>query len=632
MDAKISANQWSKFFSAVVMMLLASAILGLSASIVLSSPHYVKIDGWTPTTPLPQALADRNALVRGDYLYFIGGKSPSDSPVATIYSARIQAGGQLSAWNIAGQLPVAVYLHATAATETDLYVIGGWDGSKTRAEVWRAAFGANGTLGAFVKVGDYPTALDLHDAVIVQNRLYVVGGWTGNDPLNTVYYADLQPGGLGSWVAATPLPTSLYRLSATAHNNRIYVTGGFDNRNAQSAVYYATVQADGALGSWQATTELPVGIFFHETVIHDGQLTVLGGRGGTAEYDTVYAAPINANGSLGAWATQAALPESLHRFAAAPVTRNGSDFVYVIGGLHGGDYRANVYHSSYPAPPTPTATPTLTPTPTPRPETLVHVTLLNSPQRWVAPGEEIEYTIRYHNRSADQLTDVEIVNVVPQQVELLPDSIQGGLSHVHSGTQPGSTIRWTLGTVDPDGAGEVRYRVRRPLPMPPAIPRILNIDVTGPATAAAGALLNYSVIITNNTAFPVTNLTAVVTLPTGGEYRSGGDEPPQDGVLSWFIEELPGEGTLEREFTVAADHSLVLYDYYITSDEGPTAKGQHVLVTMIGETDPPPPGDGVMIANVGATTTWQVNGQGVNLQSNPVFNPNYGLRLPLISR
>lgn len=629
MAAKLKTNKLPRTLSGSVTALATVLFLTVCASVAFSSPHSIPIDAWSPTTPLPQALANRNAVVWGDYLYFVAGKSASDAPVGTIYAAPILSDGALGAWTVAGELPLAVYLHAVAASATDLYVIGGWDGARTRAEVWRAPFTPGGGLGAFTQVSSYPVAVDLHEAVIVQNRLYVLGGWTGRDPLDLVYSATIQPDGLGPWVPTTALPVKLYRLAAVAHNNRIYVTGGFDNRNAQQAVYVAAVGPDGSLGAWQTTTALPNTSFYHESVIHDGRLLVLGGRDILDEYRSVFAAPINADGTLGAWTAQPDLPESLNRFAAVSVTRNGSDYVYVLGGLHGASYRANVYRSSYPQPPTPTPTAT----PTPQPAELVDIRLQHEPQRWIAPGEEITYSILYHNRGTTTLENVEIVNLVPSHVELLPASIQVSTSenYTYTGTQAGSTIRWQVGDLPADGAGIVSYRVRRPLPTPPAIPRVLAIDVAGPTSAAPDSAISYSVLITNNTAFPITGLSIVATLPAGATYLAGGDGVSEGGRLVWNVDELAGDSRIERQFEVSARQTLVLYDYYAISDEGPTVTGRRVLVTQVGDTDPPPPGDGTLIANTGAILTWQSNGQSLSHQSNHAYNPAHNLLLPLVS-
>ncbi len=632
MNTKTQIKAHTKWFYSGVVTLLALLMIVLVASTVRSSPRLIEIEQWIPTTPLPQPLANRSAVVQGDFLYYVGGKSASDQPISNIYAAQIQANGMLGGWSVAGQLPKPVYLHAIAATETHLYIIGGWDGNQTTAEVWRATFN-HGTLNNFIRLLDYPSGIDLHAAVIANNRLYILGGWTGNDPLASVHFAELLPDGIGPWQATASLPLPLYRLAAEVYNQRIYVTGGYDNQAARNNVYYADIQPDGSLSSWQNATPLPAPVYFHGTVIHDGQLVVLGGRSVVTEYADVYAVPINSDGSLGAWQPRLDLPETLHRFSAVSVTRNNSDYIYIMGGLHGADYRAHTLFSSYPEIPTPTPTATPTLTPTPRPETVVALQIRNSPQHWVAPGAEIEYVITYHNRSNTPFFNLELMNVVPDGVELLPESIEmnGAGSYTHTLNGDTATVRWTLTTLPAQGSGQVRYRVLRPVPTPPELPRLLAVDAAGPATASAGEPITYTLTITNNTAFPVNEIAMVVSVPAGAVYLRGADEvSPQGDTVAWRLPTLQGDEVLARQFVVQAERSLVLHDFYATSDEGPTAKGQGVVFTQIGTTTPLPPADGVVIANAGATLSWNTNNRPVSSQSNPVFNPSYSLHLPLV--
>lgn len=612
--------------------LLALLMIGLVASTVRSSPRLIEIENWIPTTPLPQALANRSAVVQGNFLYYVGGKSASDQPTSNIYAAPIQVNGTLGGWAVAGQLPRPVYLHAVAATDAHLYIIGGWDGNQTTAEIWRATFN-NGSLTNFIRLPDYPSGIDLHAAVIANNRLYILGGWTGTAPLDRVYFAELLPDGLGPWQATTSLPLPLYRLSAEVYNQRIYVTGGYDNKDARSNVYYADIQPDGTLSAWKTANPLPTPVYFHETVIHDGQLVVLGGRSIAVEYADVYAAPINSDGSLGVWQPRLDLPETLHRFSAISVTRNNSDYIYIIGGLHGADYRANVFFSSYPEIPTPTPTATPTLTPTPRPETVIDLQLQNVPQRWVAPGEEIEYVITYRNRANIPFFNLDLMNVVPTGVELLPESIdlEGAGSYTYTVSGDTTVVHWMLASLPAEGTGQVRYRALRPLPTPPVLPRLLAVDAVGPATASAGEPITYTLTITNNTAFPVNDIVMVASVPAGATYLGGADESsPDSDIVAWRLPTLQGDEVSTRQFVVKAERSLVLYNFYATSDEGPTAKGQRVVFTQIGATAPLPPGDGVMIANHGATLSWDNNGRLVSSQSNSVFNPSYHLHLPFV--
>lgn len=613
-------------------------IVAYSTSIARSAPVLHKIEGWTPTATLPQALASRNAVVRGNYVYVIGGKNASDTPVGVVYVAAIQGDGLLSNWGVAASLSIPIYLHAVVATESHLYIVGGWDGGKTRAEVWRAAFLDGGLLSAFQAIAQYPVALDLHEAVIVQNRLYVIGGWTGQAALNSVRYADITSNGLGGWINAPSLPKALFRLSATVYQSRIYVTGGFDGSTAQANVYVSTVQPDGSLTPWQIVAVLPIPTYYHETMIHDNRLLILGGRGDAAELSAVYSAGIHVDGSLTGWTAEVDLPESLYRFAAVTVSRNGSDFVYVLGGLHGADYRATVYLSTFPevAMPTPTHTPSPTPTltPTPTPLSGINLSMQNNPRRWVAPGEEIAYIIHYQNIGAQKLDNVVIANTIPPHVELVAGSVEssnGGTISI-AGNKPGDAITWNLGSLAAQATGNVGYRVVRPTPKPPTVPRALAIHKVGPAMASAGQPITYTLMVTNNTAFSITNLVLVDVLPEGAVYQSGSNHPTVEGAVQWNIATLPGDFTLVREFSVTADHTIVNSNYYVSSDEGPTAKGQAVVVTVVNGSDPPPSGDGIVVLNPGASVTWQVNGQSNANGSNRVYNPGFLVFLPVVAR
>ncbi len=614
-------------------MLIATLVGLLWVAWAASSPLLVGIGNWFATTPLPQALASRDAVVNGDFVYVIGGKNATDSPVGSIYSAQVKVDGSIDRWNVAAQLPVPVYLQATAATSTHLYIVGGWDGTRTRSEVWRAPFQAGGTLGAFQKVSDYPTTIDLHEAVIVQNRLYVLGGWNGTEGLNIVRYADIQSDGLGPWVTVNSLPSKIYRLAVTAYNDVIYVTGGYDGV-ARTQVYFAKVHTDGSIDPWQETTALPNALYYHDSIVHDGRLMVLGGKNDAGEFKDVYAATISANGTIGAWSAQPALPESLYRFAAVTFPRNGSDFVGVFGGLHNVDYRNNVYHSTAPTPATPTNTPTRTPTPTPTPVQGIALQLANNPQRWVAPNEEVVYTITYRNTSAQSIANVMITDIIPSGVELVPDSIQAsnGGSFVAQGSSPGDAIIWTLGEVAGNASGQVGYRVRRSLPPTPAVPRPLSIRISGPASAQPGEAVEYTIALTNSTFLTFTNLVIVDTLPIGAHYVSGADSQPSDNTVRWNVPVLLGEETATRTLVVTADRSIVNYSYYASSDEGPTVKGRTVVATFINDTDPPPPGDGTQITKQGAIVSWEVANQRKSTTSNGVYNPSFSSYLPVVKK
>jgi len=243
-------------------------------------------------------------------------------------------------------------------------------------------------------------------------------------------------------------------------------------------------------------------------------------------------------------------------------------------------------------------------------------------------------SIAYRVVGTQPATNVQIESRVPNAVELLPESLAVNSSgnYTYTGVAPGSTIRWNLGALLAGAQGSVRYQVRRPPLKPPTIPRVLEIGLTGPATAEAATPITYRLTITNNTAFSLTNLLLVDTLPTGATYVSGGDGPPVDNRIQWTVPLLDGDSVLIHELTVTAAQTIVNSDFYISSDEGPTAKGRDVVVTVINGTAPPPSGDGVTISNTGVAASWQMSGTGRTTQANGAFNPAYPTYLPAIKR
>ncbi len=198
-------------------------------------------------------------------------------------------------------------------------------------------------------MSDYPVPIAVHDAVVVGNQLYVVGGSDSTAILWSIRYATIQANGsLSAWVSVRDLPRPLYRHSVAAFGSTLYVTGGDDGAAAQNTVYFAQVNSDGSLGSWR-TASLPSARYYHRAVVQDGRLVILGGSSNnTTGLSQVFSAVINADGSIGTWQSQQAMPKALFRHGAVVVPKNSSEYVFVLGGLQGAAYENTIYHSNVP--------------------------------------------------------------------------------------------------------------------------------------------------------------------------------------------------------------------------------------------------------------------------------------------
>jgi len=595
--------------------LFAGAIVALVVVRALASDKAVELGGWhLVSSALPAGLASHEVVQHEGFLYVVGGKNRFGQPVSSVLAARVRPDGSLDSWQPVSELPRALYAHAAVATGKYLYVIGGWDGTRTRSEVWQATFTDDGGLDYWRHISDYPISLDLHDAVVISNRIYVVAGWTGFARSPKVYYAQLLHGGtLGSWREAPDLPVGLYRASVAANNGVIYVAGGYDGNTARQNVYFARAAPGGGLTSWQVTRPLPAGQarFYHQAVVHDGRLVVLGGKN-SGELNTVYSSSIQGNGRLGLWRAEPALPEALYRFAAVAVRKYDSDYVYVIGGLHGEKYRSWVYCSNVPvATSTPSSTPRATSTPRyTRTATLPPGTpeiALVLGQRTAADGAQLQYRIRYENGGEGIAQSVVITNRVPSGVVLVAGSISAGgrVKQARGASGRGQAIEWSVGNVAPGGWVEVTYRVRLPTPTPTLTPTVTPTFTRTSTPTPSPMRTGTPTITPTPTRAPSPTITPTFTPGT-----------PTSTVTRTWTPVPTSMATPTHTPTWTPTH---------TSAWTPTYTPTTILLTAAQRA-----GQGLRIVNNGASATWSYGGRTYRARSNPVVWPAEMTYVPVV--
>ena len=243
--------------------------------------------------------------------------------------------GTVGAWNATSALPSARMWHSSVAHNGFLYAIGGGTSLfASLSDVLYAPINANGTVGGWSTTTALPSGRLYHTSVAYNGFVYAIGGGTtiGNI-LSDVLVAPINANGsVGSWSTTTALPAVRFVHSTVVHNGFIYVIGGSpDGATVYNDVLFAPLHANGTVGAWSTSTALPSGRVFHSSVAQGGYLYVVAGQGSDANYtptSEVTVAPINANGSIGAWTTTTALPSARSNHTCA--VYNG--FVHVVGG------------------------------------------------------------------------------------------------------------------------------------------------------------------------------------------------------------------------------------------------------------------------------------------------------------
>jgi hypothetical protein len=305
---------------------------------------------WSNATSLPKVRARSGAVYTNGFVYVIGGMD-NNRDVATAYYAPVDASGTIGPWKTTTRLPGGRRTVRPAYFNGFMYFAGGNSGfgvNQFHDEVYVARVNTDGTLGAWSATTPLPTPQTSHSTVAYNGFLYIVGGNVGVNCTNKVLVSRIGAGGaLGAWqsTSSLPLPRCGNVEAVTVANGFMYAAGGYDNSNVTPVVYYAPINANGTLGAWRTNpNQLRVAREYNALEVLQGHLYAIGGQSSVSGTTTasVEVATINADGSVGPFTATASLP--------AGRTEPGSEVIngriYVFGGGaagQGGDPQDSVY-------------------------------------------------------------------------------------------------------------------------------------------------------------------------------------------------------------------------------------------------------------------------------------------------
>jgi N-acetylneuraminic acid mutarotase len=302
----------------------------------INTTHSGDISGWTMGTSLPGTQGGGAIIATKNRVYACGGYSGASSS-AVVYTAPINSDGTLGTWTTDVSLPGALYATQGVVTKNRVYLLGGYLTGAV-STVYTAPINSDGTIGTWTTGTSLHTALYNSQAIVTKNRVYLIGGYEGATSA-TVYTAPIDANGvIGTWVNTGPtLPAALGWSSAIVTNNRVYMLGGgVGGGSASNIVYTAPINSDGTLGAWSTGTSLPGNLMGTIPIVIKNRVYLLGGNygsTGSSITSSVYTAPINADGTLGTWTTSSSSLASALYTASGVVITNSK--VYLIGGYYG---------------------------------------------------------------------------------------------------------------------------------------------------------------------------------------------------------------------------------------------------------------------------------------------------------
>jgi len=306
------------------------------------------LGSWVTTTSLSGVRTDLDLAVYNNFMYVVGGSTTGFTSLSTVEYAPINADGTLGSWTATSSLVTARDGLSAIFYKGYLYAIGGYNNVSAAqlATVEYASVNADGTLGSWAATTSFTTARSGAPVAVYSGRMYLLGGYTGSAILGDVQYAQIDARkdinmsawtttaalGAGKGSASTQILTRSGHGSAV-YNGYMYLVGGVNAGTTVSSVHYAPLNANGTVGAWVANaTSLPAARAGLTSVAVNGYLYAFGGQDTTGAYTaTSYYAPLNADGSVGTWATTTALPVAISEVGVT--SYNG--YMYITGGTTG---------------------------------------------------------------------------------------------------------------------------------------------------------------------------------------------------------------------------------------------------------------------------------------------------------
>ena len=319
-----------------------------AAGIMVSQYSYSQGFIWSQTTNLPELRSHFFSFAHNDRVYIVGGVNNQPNVNGTVYYAPILADKSLGSWISAPPITDDLYIFG-GGFEPDsgwIYVAGGRTHGGPLADVLYSRVRLDGTLEPWQTTASLPQGLNTQGSTLYKGFFYQLGGAINfaNNPSDQVYFSKLNSDGtLQPWQSTTPLPIALVSSFCFGFNDKIYVTGGYTDIGGavtSDGVYYAQMNANGTLGTWIPTENLPFGLAHHRGFLRDDMLYIAGGLNGTFGFqDIVYGARINNDGSVSPWTFVGTIPVpvQLHEM---PFT---SDAVYLLGGENAAGYQNGAY-------------------------------------------------------------------------------------------------------------------------------------------------------------------------------------------------------------------------------------------------------------------------------------------------
>ena len=251
------------------------------------------LGAFEPAGEIPNGRAGAGFAVVGDDVVLLGGVvgAPQTSFTNEILVARFSADGRLTSWKTGpSKLPLKVQHSSAVVVGRDVYVFGGTTGNAAATISGKVTVNADGTLGTLQSLHELKPGRSHQAAFVALGSVYLLGGLDkgpiGNPPSRAdVVRATFQPDGtIGAWESVGKLESPLSISAAEPVGCSVLLVGGLDDTTGgpySDRVLRGSVLKDGTFRTEKALTATVTTArgHVHQTPVYKKFLYSVGGRG-----------------------------------------------------------------------------------------------------------------------------------------------------------------------------------------------------------------------------------------------------------------------------------------------------------------------------------------------------------------
>jgi N-acetylneuraminic acid mutarotase len=201
-------------------------------------------------------------VVLNDKIYAMSGKNVHNEGMikkCEVYNSKDDD------WDSIKDIPTAVQGAVGEGYNENIFVIGGSNNDvKSAVQVY------NIKNKTWTTKTSMPTKRAKMGSVLLDGKVYVVGGYDGDKYLNTVEVYDIAT---DSWTVKNNFPVKVQDVELEVLNGKIYAVGGKTEAGVLSSTYEYNLTAD----SWTEKKTLNVGRWGHTVISKDNKLYTIGG-------------------------------------------------------------------------------------------------------------------------------------------------------------------------------------------------------------------------------------------------------------------------------------------------------------------------------------------------------------------